>query len=104
VRAIRGDRARHAEIEVKMTLAWDKNEIGNRRFAPCALSVLLLKSLPEITVRAVVQKMLPIQFGDLKSGGFCCDAFGLALLKKLNLTRCRIFRGKISQRKNKNQK
>jgi hypothetical protein len=86
-----------------MMLAWDKNEIGNRRFAPCARSVLLLKILPETAVRAVVQKMLPTQFDDLKSGGFYRDAFGLAPLKRLNLTRCGIFRGKISQRKNQNQ-
>jgi hypothetical protein len=81
-----------------MTLTRDKNEIGNKRFASCARSVLLLKTLLETTVHAVVQKMLSIQFSDLKSGGFCRDAYGLAPLKKLNLTRCGIFRGKISQR------
>jgi hypothetical protein len=81
-----------------MTLTWGKNEIGNKRFASCTRSVLLLKTLLETTVHAVVQKMLSIQFGDLKSGGFCRDTFGLAPLKRLNLTRCGIFRGKISRR------
>ena len=104
MRTIRGDRAGHTKVEVKMTLTWHKNKIGNKHFAPCARSVLLLKILLEITVHVVVQKMLPIQFGDLKSGGFCRDAFGLAPLKRLNLTRYGIFRGKISQRKNQNQK
>jgi hypothetical protein len=85
-----------------MTPAWDKNEIGNRRFAPCARPVLLLKTLPETTVSAVVRKMLAIQFGDWKSGGFSRDVFSPAPLKRLNLTRCGIFRGKISQRKNQN--
>ena len=87
-----------------MTLTWDKNEIGNRRFAPCALSALLLKTLLETTVCAMVQKMLSIQFGDWKSGGLSQVFFGPAPLKKLNLKRYGIFRGKISQRKNQNQK
>ncbi|HSY09859.1 MAG TPA: hypothetical protein VK840_02985 [Candidatus Dormibacteraeota bacterium] len=87
-----------------MTLAWNKNEIGNRRFAPCARPVLLLKFFPGIMVRVMVQKMLPIQFSDRKSGEFCRDVFSPVPLNKFNLTRCGIFRGKILQRKNQNQK
>jgi hypothetical protein len=104
VRAVCGDRAGHAEIEVKMTLTWDKNEIGKERFAPCACLVLLLKISREITVRTVVQKMLSIQFGVWKSGEFCRNIFSPVPLNKFNLTRCGIFRGQISQRKNQNQK
>jgi len=85
-----------------MTPIWHKNEIGNTRFAPCARLVLLLKNLQETTVRVVVRKMLTIKFGDWKSGGFSRDFFNPAPLKRLNLTRCGIFRGKISQRKNQN--
>jgi hypothetical protein len=103
VRAVRGDRAGHAEVEVTMTPAWDKNEIGNGCFASCAHRGLLLKIFPEKTVRVVVQKMLPIQFEDWKPDGFCSGVFSPALLNKFNLTRCGIFRGKISQRKNQNQ-
>jgi hypothetical protein len=52
----------------------------------------------------VVQKMLSIQFGVWKSGEFCRNVFSPVPLNKFNLTRCGIFRGKISQRKNQNQK
>ena len=103
MRAIRGDRAGYAEVEVTMTPAWDKNEIGNRCFASCAHLCLLLKIFPEKTVRVVVQKILPIQFENWKSDGFCSDVFSPALPNKFNLTRCGIFRGKILQRKNQNQ-
>jgi len=87
-----------------MTPAWDKNEIENRRFVPCARSVLLLKNLLETMVCAVVRKMLAIQFSNWKSHGFSRDVFSPVPLNKFNLTRCGIFRGKISQRKNQNQK
>jgi hypothetical protein len=87
-----------------MTMTWGKNEIENWRFASCTRLVLLLKKLAATTALAVVQKMLPIQFGDLKSGEFCRDVFSPLQLNKFNLTRCGIFRGKILQRKNQNQK
>lgn len=87
-----------------MTMTWDKNEIENGRFVSCIRLVLLLKNLAETTALAVVQKMLPIQFGDWKSGEFYRDVFSPLQPDKFNLTRCGIFRGKILQRKNQNQK
>jgi len=87
-----------------MTLAWNKNEIGNRCFAPCARPVPLLNFFSGIMVRAMVQKMLPIQFGDWKSGEFCRGVFSPVPPNKFNLTRCGIFRGKILQRKIKTKK
>jgi hypothetical protein len=80
---------------MKATLPMEK-----MRFASCARVARLLKILPEAARRAVDGEAFLI-FPAVRNFG---DDFTQATMSKINLTRREIFRGKVSQWKNQQNK
>jgi hypothetical protein len=78
-----------------------KKIIAGGRFAACVDGARLLSICVRAAGRAPAGKTVsPFH---LSAGGISRDQFTSGSKNKANLTRCGIFRGKISRRKNQNQ-
>jgi hypothetical protein len=82
-----------------MTLKSGKNELFVR-FAPCVRGTGLITILSQVAGRAMNGEGLSV----LSAGKRFADDFKPAMKDKNNLTRCGIFRGKISQRETQTNK
>jgi hypothetical protein len=81
-----------------MTPTLDKNQ-DLACFAPCVRGAGLLMILPVVAGRAPVGGR-PAHLAAAKR---FADDFKPSVKQKINLTRCEIFRGKVSRRKTRNQ-
>jgi hypothetical protein len=82
-----------------MTLTFDKNQLI-MRFASCVRGAGLIKILTQVARRAMDGEGLSV----FSAGKRFTDDFKPAVKGKNNLTRCGIFRGKISRRKTQTNK